>query len=181
MGKLKIWPPQPPKPGPQPPLQPPKSALATFFFKTALPPPAPKCIPAPGVPPHFPRCATPRTAAVCSLLCTRAFRCNLLLLCRIAPALLLPSGQGIAWRYQGQKGGILAFLGSRLTPPNQPDQKVFPQGENEFIEWAREWRAISGTQIYDPSPPPEGCIGRGGGGVHALCDIPSGCCSFTGP
>ena len=38
-----------------------------------------------------------------------------------------------------------------------------------------------------PAPHTHGCIGRGGGGGGGgrdpppLCDIPSGCCSFTGP
>ena len=33
------------------------------------------------------------------------------------------------------------------------------------------------AEIY---PPPQGCIGKGGGG-YPLCDIPSGYCVFTGP
>ena len=38
----------------------------------------------------------------------------------------------------------------------------------KFIKGARNWRSISGTRTFFlPLTPP--------------CDIPSGCCSFTGP
>ena len=63
-------------------------------------------------------------------------------------------------------GGGEGFL--PLTHSPQHVRKTFPREKMKFIEGPRNWRSILCTQTLFLAPDP-------------LCDIPSGCCFFTGP
>ena len=65
--------------------------------------------------------------------------------------------------------GQIGPPGFWLTHPPTHIRKFFLRKKMKFIKGARTWRSILGTQTFFwPLTPP-------------LCDIPSGCCSFTGP
>ena len=84
----------------------------------------------------------------------------------------IPKGHWIALRLlledPGGGGGVRSEPWSApADPPSHPRQKKFPPAKNEIHCRGRKFEAHFRYTNWPLTPP--------------LCDIPSGCCSFTGP